>query len=54
MASTLEWFNETQFLEFDCYPSKIITKYVQLKALKIFGLIEDHLDIAWMLQSFQI
>jgi hypothetical protein len=40
------WFNETQFLEFACYPSKSITKYVQLRAMKNFRPIEDHLDIA--------
>jgi hypothetical protein len=53
LAPTLGWFTETHFVEFPCYPSKIIIIEVQITTVKSFGPIGDDLDIALVLQSFQ-
>jgi hypothetical protein len=50
--STLGWFTETHFVEFLCYPSKIIIIKVQITTVKSFGPIGDDLDIGIVLQSF--
>jgi hypothetical protein len=48
----LGWFTETHFVEFPCYPSKIIIIKVQITTVKSFEPIGDDLDIAIVLQSF--
>jgi hypothetical protein len=46
------WFTETHFVEFPCYPSKIIIIKVQITTVKSFEPIGDDLDITIVLQSF--
>jgi hypothetical protein len=51
-AYKIGWFTETHFVEFPCYPSKIIIIKVQITTVKSFEAIGDDLDIAIVLQNF--